>query len=731
MNSRLPAAVFSVLLLSARVYAQEPSLADVVDPMVGVIKGRGACVPGPCLPHASIYPSPDTVEGGPGGYLPGQEVTGFSQLHTQGTGGRPSYGNILVSPQVGLKIMEKEHASATTEELAKCYYYKARLAKYDIKCEIVPAKHSALYRFTFPASKDSNIAIDFARKIGQAVALDEGAVSVDPDSGTIIGGGTFSGNWNPAPYKLFVCAKFSRKPAAVGIWKKNSVQNAATSVVSVKEPVGAFARFETKTNEVIYLKIAVSFKSQAQAAAWLDQEIPAWDFAALQIAAKSAWDKALSAIHLTGVSPEESRRFYSHLYHTRTQPRDRTGDNGNWESTVAFYDDHYTLWDTWKTLFPLLTIISPDVVRDNVNSFIDRHLHNGYAATAFIQGKEYKVGQGGDEVDNIVADAYVKGIEGVNWADAYKMLRANAESARTADYRNRGYVSSDMKHDYCQRMKSGSGTIGFAYNDFCVAQVARGLGKTDDYQRYLQRSGNWTNVWDASLEDSGFSGFIRARLHDGKFAETPARKGYNTDFYEGSCWVYSYVLPHDLQRMVEKMGGKKRFIERLCFALDNDLIDFTNEPSFMTIWWFAAVDRPYLASHWARRVLALYDDKGCPGDDDSGAMGSLYVFLNAGIFPIAGQDIYYLHGPRVEKMIFQLSNGKTFVISGNNASDKNMYIQSAILNGQPLAKPVIKHKDIVAGGTLEFTMGPTPSAWGCAGEFSAELAAKETGTDRR
>ena len=692
--------------------AQVPGLADWVDPMVGVAKGRGACVPGPCLPHSSIYPSPDTTNGGPGGYLPGQEVVGFAQLHTQGTGGTPSYGNFLVSPQIGLTIAEKDHSSPSAEEVAKCYYYKSRLTKFDILCEIAPSRHSALYKFTFPASREAHVLIDVARKLGRLVALDDGSVTIDSQSGGISGGGTFGGNWNPAPYELFFCAKLSRKPDSVGTWQGAQIQEGKAMAASVKKGLGAFARFDTQAGEVIYLKLAVSFKSQAQAAAWLDQEIPTWDFEGLCASARLAWDKALSTVELGGASPEETRRLYSQLYHTMTQPRDRTGDHEGWDSNTPFYDDHYTMWDTWKTLFPLMAILQPEVVRDNVNSFIERHKHNGYVATAFTQGKEYKVGQGGDEVDNIIADACVKGIQGVNWQEAYQVLRDHAESARTEDYRNRGYVSVEEKRDYCWRMKSGWGTIAFAYNDFCVAEVAGRLGKTEDADKYMQRSKNWRNVWDPTLEDSGFGGFIRARHQDGQFTKTTARSGDITDFYEGTCWIYSYVLPHDLPGMIEKMGGKQLFIERLCFALDNNLIDFSNEPSFMTPWWFDAVNRPDLASRWADRLRELYDGRGCPGDDDSGAMGSLYVFLDAGIFPIAGQNLYYLHGPRVGKMSFHLSKGEIFTIFGHGASAKNIYIQSAKLNGKPLLTPSIRHEDIVAGGTLEFVMGPKSSTWG-------------------
>jgi predicted alpha-1,2-mannosidase len=706
-------------------------LSDVVDPMLGVTYRYGSCVPGACLPFASIYPSPDTLNGRTAGYLPGQDIVGFSQLHTQGTGGVPSYGNFLISPQIGLKTLESEHASAAADEKAACYAYQVRLARYGILCEVTPGRHSALYKFTFPASVDSHILIDAARKLGDSAVMSDGSLSIDPESGAISGGGTFGGNWNPAPYKVYFSAKLSKKPAAFGVWEDADVRPGVTqAALKENKRFGAFARFNTDANEVIYLKIAVSFKSLAQADAWLAREIPEWDFDGLKSQAAETWDKALAAIELENASPPEMRKFYSSLFHSMVQPRDRTGDNGNWLSAAPFWDDHYTLWDTWKTLFPLLAIIRPDVVRDNVNSFIDRHKHNGYVATAFIQGKEYKVGQGGDEADNVIADAYVKSIPGVNWDDAYELLRFQADRNRTANYRDRGYVSLNEKSGYCQRMKSGSGTLAFAYNDFCAAQVAKGLGKADEYQRYLIRSRNWENVWDPTAEDSGFTGFVRARRENGSFAPTPPRKGYNTDFYEGTCWIYSYVVPHDVLGMVEKMGGQRKFIERLRFALKNNLIDFTNEPSFMTIWLFDAVKRPFLASYWANELRKKFDDRGYPGDEDSGAMGSLYVFLTAGIFPFAGQDFYYLHGPSASKMEFHLANGKTFSIVGKNVSPENIYIQLASINAKLLDSPLIRHADILGGGVLEFTMGPAPSAWGCDGQIDSAQALDEINSAR-
>ena len=717
-------------LFSLSVAAGEDSgVSRLVDPLIGVV-GHGSCMPGPCLPHASIYPSPDTLKSAPSGYVEGKEVVGFSQLHTQGTGGTPSYGNILVSPRLGPGITEAEHASPVADVQAACHSYRARLTRWDTRCTVVPAAHSALYRFEFPAGDDARLVFDVARKIGKATALKVGDVKIDPSTGTITGGGTYDGNWNPAPYRLFFCAKVDARPTGFGTWTGNkSAAGSSTASIQKRDRLGAWLRFDTRQTKTVQLKIAVSFVSAARAAELLEREIPGWDLDGLQAQATRAWDNALAVITVPGMPADEQRRFYTHLFHSMVQPRDRSGDAAEWPADVPFWDDHYTMWDTWKTLFPLMAIVQPEMVAGNVRSFVERQRRNGVVASAFTQGREYHVGQGGDDVDNIIADAYAKKIPGIDWQAAWTVLEADA-AKRTADYRNRGWVTPEGKHDYCQRMKSASGTIAFAYNDWCAAQVAEGLGMHAEAKRLLERSRSWRNVWDASLTDSGFSGFVRNRHADGRFSATPARKGYNTDFYEGTCWIYSYVIPHDVPGMIEAMGGRQRFTERLQFALTNDLIDFTNEPSFMTPWLFDAVQRPYLASYWADKVRGKFSDSGTPGDDDSGAMGSLYVFLDAGFFPVAGQDLYYLHGPRASAFIFHLAGGKTFTVTAKNAGGNRIYIQSAMLNGQPLTAPVIRHGDIVAGGTLELVMGEEPSAWGCGGEFNANQARQETTAPR-
>jgi len=439
--------------------------------------------------------------------------------------------------------------------------------------------------------------------------------------------------------------------------------------------------------------------------------------------AAEKWNKALGAVRAEGFADEKGRRiFYSNLYHTMIQPRDRTGDVPGWAADEPVWDDHYTLWDTWKTLYPLMSIIAPGRYASVVNSFGARLRHNGECATSYIQTKEYRTGQAGDDVDNVIADAYAKKIPGIDWKAAAEVLKFHA-AERTPDYLEKGYVCSDVKHPkYCYRMASGSGTLGFAYNDWCAAQVLKGLGETDLAARLAARSGNWTNVWDATVVDapSGYRGFVRGKASDGRWRApdrmnrglvgkfTP-RQGFNSYFYEGTCWDYSFTVYNDIPGMIAKMGGREKFADRLEYALQNNLIEFGNEPSFMTIWMFDFVGRPDRCSFWANRLREKFERWGdgwaVPGDDDSGAMGSLYVFLTAGFFPIAGTDLYMLHGPSVKEIAFDVGNGRTFTVRARNASKENRQVKAVTLNGKPLQGFILKHADVMRGGELVFEMG--------------------------
>ncbi|MBF0442006.1 MAG: GH92 family glycosyl hydrolase [Oligoflexales bacterium] len=697
----------SSLGMDAKAEDRHYSPVSFVDPMIGV-RGEGSCVPGPSMPHGSIHPSPEThAEDNTAGYKPDGKIVGFAQLHAQGTGGVPSYGNILVSPMVGqLRLDEKERASGKRDERASATYYRVHLTKYDISCELSAAEHTAIYRFTFPKSKEVHIIIDMGRKINGEPALKEGSIEIHPGSRTTRGRGIYHKNWNPAEYGLSFYARFSKAPKSFGTWDEGASRQ-GEKFRKIKGKGGAYFSFETEDREVIYLKVAVSFKDMEKARIWAENEIPGWSLSGVQARARAVWNRELGTVSFKGGDVKDRIKFYTSLYHSQIHPRNRTSDNGGWNSDEPFWDDFYTVWDSWKTAIPLLTIRRPLVARDIVRSFIERFKHNGYVSSSFIQGKEFLAGQGGNDVDNVIADAYVKGVSGIDWPSAYEVLKYHAEYLRTDGYRLSGFTYIGEPNIYTWRLRSGSATQAFAYNDFAISQVAKGLLYLDDHAYYLKRSENWKNVWDSSAQSDGFTGFARGRNADGTFAGTDPKDLKDESFYEGSSWVYSYLASHDVGGLIQKMGGRDTFVKRLEHALEKGLIDFTNEPSFQTIWYFSndLIDRMDLTSKWVRRLLRHFPHDGYPGDEDNGAMSSLYIFLVSGIYPFAGQDIYYLHAPVYPETVFHLEDGKKFRIIAPSASREDVNIRKIYLNGRVLGRNWIRHGEITRGGTLMFDMG--------------------------
>ena len=622
--------VFTGLLAHANV-------SDCVDTRLGIGVGKGSCMVGPCVPHGSVYPSPDTEwpsEGRkippPSGFYAGDRVVGFSQLHTQGTGGVPSYGlfRVVFGAPSRLEILE-----------AHPYRFRGRLSDIGVDVSVSATAHGAIYTHT-----DGEVTIDALCKIARRKASRDATVTVRGNE--IFGGGTYSGNWNPEPY---------------GCWF-----------------------YATKTNGC--LRIAVSFKSVEQAKDYHRLELSGRSADEIAAAARSAWDGVLSRVSVKGLAHGTETAFYTHLFHAFVQPRDRSGDGLGW-------DDHYTLWDTWKTLFPLMTLVDPDMVAGNVNSFAERFARTGRCEACYTQGREYKVGQGGDEADCVIADASAKDVPGIDWQKIRPLLESRW-TGRTKSYRERGWVADGEREDYCWRMKSGSGTMSFAYQDFCAGRTLQRRGGNGEIAaRLIARGGNWTNVWNASSEDAGFRGFAVGRRADGSYLVESPRKGYNTSFYEAIGWEYSFFVPHALPELVRRCGGETEFVRRLDFAFGHKLINFGNEPSFLTPWLFAQAGRPDLTYRWAHAVLDLFPADGCPGDDDSGAMGAYYVFLIAGFMPVAGSDVYVLHSPAAERIVFRLpQTGRELTVRRGNRD---------AFNGRPLAGRQVRHADLLKGGVLE------------------------------
>lgn len=729
MNSLIKDIIFILLLSFALVFfafGQEDKMltADYVDPFIGVLDPGSNCVIGPQLPFGSINPSPQTPNGAHDGYSPVEPIRGFGQLHVSGTGWG-KYGQFLISPQIGLTFGETMHDSPKGKESAKAYEYSVNLSRYNIQTDLTPAFHSAIYRFTFPKSDSASLIFDLSHHIAGDIAPElggkiyEGSINFTNTVGDkITGYGNYSGGFSGASYRVYFCASISKTPISKGTWlnQEKKINGTSESLKKLNDRVGAYFQFQTKENEAIYLKIAVSFKSITQAETWLNSEIPAFDYLKVRDAAREIWNNELNKIMVSGGSEKNKKIFYTALYHASIMPRDRTNDAEDFRPGIPVWDDHFAVWDTWRTLYPLQILINPKMVAGTVNSFIARLKVNGMVKDAFISGKEMIEEQGGNNIDNVIADAYVKGIKGVDWKEAYKVLKFDADSERQGSYR---WNKNDKTNTYKEfgwipagRM-SNSMTLEYAYNDFCAATLAKDFGTQADYKKYTDRSSRWINLWDSNAVSDGFKGFIMPKNPDGTFVaidpKVPAGS-WKDYFYEGSSWTYSYFMPHQFEKLVDISGGKDMFAKKLQYGSDHNLIEYGNEPAFLSVHAFIYADRSDLTSYYTRKLMnERFDEKGYNGNDDSGAMSSWFVFSAMGFFPNAGQDIYYLTGPLFKSVSITLGNGKKIAISAPKASSQNIYVKSVTLNGKKWNKTCFKHSDIQNGAVIIFDMTDKPN----------------------
>ena len=710
---------------------------DFADPLFGVGSATSA---GPTLPSGSIHPSPETLINDCGGYTRNQPIVGFGQAYTSGAGGVKCYGNFLLAPMVDeIEIASEKRASFAKDgsEKARCFEYKVELEN-GIKAKVSPAHDAALYSFDFPAGKSASFLIDVARKLDIDACMVEGDVFVDPENKSIFGGGTYSGNWNGIDWEMYFALSFDTDFEEIGFFKNDTLYPHKEKVVAgmsgvISERLGAYVSFgKAKEDLNVKVKIAISFVSAEKAKEYLDNEICDFDYDAVKENAKEKWREYLGVIELKTDDKALLRRFYTAMYHMNIQPRNRTCDHG-------FWDDFHTIWDTWKTVFPMYSLLYPEKMGSIIDSFIDRAYKNKkensgiVISDEFLTAKETLAGQGGNDVENAIVDAYIKNIplKKHSWEKAFEVLLESAEKMRSPEYIEKGYATGNAVtvtgRNYSWRFRPAAATLGFAFNDKAVANMAKRMGKEKEYEKYEKRSKNWLNVWNFDTESEGFYGFPQIKRDDGTFEEGyDPHGGYNSHYYEATGWDASYINYNDVKGLVSAMGGKETFIKRLLWACDHSVnyynddhgkegyLNFTNEPSFQIPWLFCTdeIKRPDLTSYVIDDIIRRFSgENDYPGDEDNGGMSSYYVFLMCGFFPYSTTENYYLHGTRLEEIVFRLGNGNTFKVTGENVGGKNIYVRSASWKGQPLNTCKLTHDEISGGGELHFVMCDTPTDW--------------------
>ncbi|KAF0536082.1 glycoside hydrolase family 92 protein [Gigaspora margarita] len=684
-----------------------------------------------------------------------------TDLHVSGTGGEPKYGVISQFPVVDWpdkKIRINDYSSKRSFEHFEVGYSKFGLERYSIMVELTATHRVGLHRYTFPPTENnSKVLLDLSHILSFGWGLGsrfEGGAIISLSLNQIKGVGEYRGGWNnDGPYRVYFCSQFNVNATEQATWWNHRIDKNMTSCVGTSgDKVGAILTFDTIKNPVIISRVGISFISADQACNNAENEIPDWDFDLVKQKAVDAWDNELGQIRIESNDKNLAKIFYSGLYRTLIIPSDRTGENPAWKSIdkygklVPYYEDFYTLWDTFRTTNPLFTLFQSQRAVDITRSLIDIYENIGYMPDG-RSGSWNGITQGGSNADMIIAETYLKKIDingKIDWNIAYEALLKDAEvdpweqglfqgRLYLTDYKKYGYIPSPYDRNIGYINCPSSRTLEYSANDYSISLVAKELGKINDYIKYKNRATSWENLWCPNITYDGVEGFIIPRFVNGSFDTEWASDDNNLvtstySFYESTSWEYSLDIPFDVKRLIQLSGGPKRFENRL----DKTFADKTflggyynigNEPSFFHACLYHFIGKQYKSVEVIRTILKTkfgIGQDGIPGNDDSGAMGSWYAFNVIGIYPLAGTDIYLINSPCFDKVTIYLSISplKTFTIIAHNLTDINIYVQNVKINDKEWTKTWFRHKDISEGAVMELQMGSEPSKfWGVNGEY--------------
>ncbi|KAG5949819.1 hypothetical protein E4U53_005733 [Claviceps sorghi] len=742
-----------------------------VDPLIGSANG-GNVFPGASLPYGMAKAVADTSSGSnQGGFtLDNSPITGFSVLHDSGTGGSPSLGNFPLFAYNGCpdndvdlcafpKKTRTQFGNFSQKSVrAEPGFFSVTLDK-GPQVDMTATQHAALFRFTFKgaAAGDKPLILQDLSDLSDS-RQDNGTVTVDPKTGRITGNAVFLPSFAQGKYQPYFCTDFhGAQIADSGIFADS---RASTNVHELKIsrsingyplPGGAFVRFADARNPV-YARVGLSFISSDQACANAEREMPSFDLERHAGDARKAWREKLNPIVVDtkDVDPDLVKNFYSGIYRTMINPQNYTGENPLWNDDEPYFDSFYCIWDLFRSQFPFLTILDPRAVEEMVRSLISTYENDGWlpdCRMSFNRGYT----QGGSNADNVLADVYLKGIRGgIDWNKGFEAVKKDAD-VEPFDWccHGRGGIDSWQRLGYIPVQdfdykgfgtltRSISRTLEYAYNDFCIAQMARGLGRKEEEERYIASSANWRNLYKADQTslfpngtNTGYTGFFQPKYLNQTWGFQDPLKCSNTDTksvcslqnsgpetFESSVWEYSLFVPHDQARLIALFGGPDMFVKRLNYIHDQKITYIGNEPAFLTVYQYHYAGRPAESARRSHFYIPQYfstKPDGLPGNDDSGTMGAFVAFSMMGLFPNPGQNVYLITPPFYRSVqIKHPLTGKTATIRNVNFDPtyKNIYIQSATLNGQPYTKNWIDHSFFTEGKELVLTLGSHESKWG-------------------
>ncbi|CAL2083801.1 Glycosyl hydrolase family 92 [Tenacibaculum sp. 190524A05c] len=694
-------------------------LISYVNPFIGT-GGHGHTYPGATMPFGMMQLSPDTRldgwDGCSGYHYSDEYIYGFSHTHLSGTG-VSDYGDVLLMPTNDILFNngsdgKKGYRSKFShkKEVAEAGYYKVHLDDTNIDVELTVSERSGMHKYQFPSSENQVVILDLIHRD----ELLDGVINMVSDKE--ISGYRFSKAW-ATDQKLFFYIKFS-----------HSIEGKLDHLVPKnREQIAGFV-FENPNNEPVYVKIGISAVDIEGAKKNLEQEIGNKSFEEVKKEAQQTWTKQLEKIVVESNNEDYKTNFYTSMYHAMIAPNKYQDVDGRYRGmdlkiheTKDF--DYYTvfsLWDTYRATHPLYTIIEQERTNDFINTFLAKYDEGGIMPIWDLSAN-YTGCMIGYHAVPVIADAYLKGIQGF---DAEKALQAMKHSA-TRDklglesYKNLGYIPVEKESE------SVSKTLEYAYDDWTIAQMAKAMNKADDYKTYTERAQNYKNIFDPKSQ------FMRGRFRNTWFAPFDPYE-VNFNYTEANAWQYSNYVPQDISGYMKLLGGKSVLEKNLdtLFKADAETsgrhqVDITgligqyahgNEPSHHMAYLYNFVGKPHKTQEKIQQILTeqyTNSPDGISGNEDCGQMSAWYIFSSLGFYPVTpGSNQYIIGKPLFDKASINLENGKVFTIKANNHSDNNRYIKEAFLNGDSLNRTYITHEEIMNGGTLVFEMTNTLSDWG-------------------
>lgn len=694
----------------------------------------GQTLPAVLMPHGMNFWTPQTQDTenkciAPY-YYKDSKIQGFRNSHWIVGGCTQDYGSMTLMTVTGnLKTQPEQRASVFSHknEMATPSYYSVYLDDYQARAEMTAQSRSAIFRFTYDKEGMAYLIVNPNSDYGQ------GSIEIDLAKKEIRGYNPvhriYQGWGEPAGFNGYFIIRYEMNPETYGVYQDSLVFSGNTSI-GKSNKIGAYIGFKVKNREAILVKAASSFVSLEGAEKNLNAEIPDWNFDGVKNRLEQSWEKHLAKIEVQG-NHKEKEKFYGALYRTSFLPRVFNDVDGAYPAFSKgtpicytqegdYYED-FSIWDTYRALHPLLTIIDTQREADMVRSLIDKYSQGGWLPI-FPCWNSYTAAMIGDHCISVIGDAIRKDIKGFDVQKAYEAMRKNAfhEPESFEEYKNgkgRRALNSYLKYGYipledsvkeafhtCEQV---SRTLEYAYDDYVLAQVAGKLNKKEDYNRLMKRAMNYRNVIDPR------TGYAQGRHADGSFLKDDNAFRFVRFITEGVPAHYTWYVPQDVRGLMNLMGGKDKFIPKLDSMFSEHRYWHGNEPCHQVPYLFNYAAQPWKTQRQVSDIRHTeYDNTpgGLSGNDDAGQMSAWYVFSAMGFYPVCPGDPYYVIGsPAFEKMTIHLENGKDFIVKAHGVSEENIYIQSATLDGRKFENSYITHKQILEGGILEFVMGNIPN----------------------